>query len=309
MTVHGTTRERFLPLRDKLEENLADGLDVGASVAVFHHGELVCDLWGGYRDAAKEIPWTRDTLVNVWSSTKTMTFLVVLMLLDRGELDVDATVATYWPAFAANGKTDVTVRHLLNHTAGLSGWSERLDPEDLADWDRCVDALARQAPWWTDRGQSGYHALSQGYLLGEVVRRVTGTSLGQFFKSEVADVLEADFFIGLPESEEARVSVVIPPETIEGLPGSHDSIRYRTLTSPPIRADAPRHRWWRAAEIPAANGHGNAHSVALVQQIIANGGHAAGHRFFSEATAERVFDVHTSSVDLVLDFELNMGLG
>jgi CubicO group peptidase (beta-lactamase class C family) len=307
--VEGTTNERFASLRDQLEANLQSGEDIGASVAVVHHGELVCDLWGGYRDADKTVPWTSDTLVNVWSSTKTMTFLVVLMLFDRGLLDVDAPVATYWPAFAAAGKAEISVRHLLNHTSGLSGWTERFAPEVLADWDHCVDSLAAQAPWWSDRGQSGYHALTQGYLLGEVVRRVTGTSIGQFFKSEVADVLGADFFIGLPESDESRVSVVIPPETIEGLPSDRDSIRYRTLTSPPLHADTPKHRWWRAAEIPAANGHGNARSVALIQQIIANNGHAEGHRFFNEKTGDQIFDAHTSGVDLVLDFDLNLGLG
>src|SRR5665213_1637376 len=185
--VQGTTTEKFDILRENLEASLANGDDVGASIAVFHHEELVCDLWGGYRDAAKTVPLERDTLVNVWSTTKTMTFLVALMLADRGELDFDERVSTYWPEFAANGKEGIEVNHLMNHTAGLSGWSDAITPEDLADWDLCVQDLASQAPWWEDRSVSGYHALTQGYLIGEVLRRITGTTIGQFFKSEVAD--------------------------------------------------------------------------------------------------------------------------
>jgi CubicO group peptidase (beta-lactamase class C family) len=307
--VQGTTTAKFDLLRDQLETSLANGDDVGASVAVIHHGEVVCDLWGGYRDEAMTAPWERDTLVNVWSTTKTMTFLVALMLHDRGELDFDEKVSTYWPEFVTNGKGDIEVTHLMNHSAGLPGFSDAIQSEDLADWDRCVQDLADQTPWWDDRSRSGYHALTQGYLIGEVVRRVTGTTIGQFFKSEVAEVLDADFFIGLPESEESRVSLVIPPPTPEALPTDKNSIGYRTLTSPRLEAAAPHNRWWRAAEIPAANGHGNARSVALIQQIITNNGHAEGHRFFSEKTGDKVFQVRTSSLDQVLAFNVKFGLG
>ena len=307
--VEGTTTGRFDVLRQQLSDNLDQGVDVGASVAVIHRGELVCDIWGGYRDAARMTPWTADTLVNVWSTTKTMTFLVMLMLFDRGELDFTAPVATYWPEFAAAGKANIEVRHLMNHTAGLSGWSERLEPEALADWSRCTDALAVQAPWWEDRTVSGYHAITQGYLLGEVVQRITGTTIGQFFKTEVADVLGADFFIGLPESKEERVSVVIAPDETEDYGFDKSSIRYRALSSPPIDARAPRHRWWRAAEIPAANGHGNARSVATIQQVVTNRGEVDGHRFFSEKTGEMIFEVQTSGVDQVLGMDVNFGLG
>ncbi len=307
--VQGTTSPKFDVLRERLETSLANGDDVGASVAVYHHEELVCDIWGGFTSEDRSAPWERDTLVNVWSTTKTMTFLVALMLYDRGELDFNEKVASYWPEFAAQGKGNIEVRHLMNHTAGLSGFSPAIQSEDLADWNRCVEDLAAQPPWWDDRSKSGYHALTQGYLIGEVVRRVTGTSIGQFFKSEVADVLGADFYIGLPESEEHRVSYVIPPVDVELLPPDRDSIMYRTLSSPAISASAPHQRWWRAAEIPAANGHGNARSVALIQQIITNNGHAEGHRFFSEKTGDRIFEVQTSGVDQVLKLDMNFGLG
>jgi CubicO group peptidase (beta-lactamase class C family) len=307
--VHGTTTAKFAGLVDHLEKSLASGADVGASIAVFHREELVADIWGGYRDEEKTTPWDRDTLVNVWSTTKTMTFLVALMLHDRGELDFDATVATYWPEFAANGKEAIEVRHLMNHCAGLSGWQETIVPEDLANWDLATSLLAAQKPWWEDRSMSGYHAVTQGFLIGEVVRRITGTTIGEFFKSEVADVLDADFFIGLPESEEHRVSLVIPPPPENFGDAAPDSIMVRTLTSPLLDATAPRNRWWRAAEIPAANGHGNALAVATIQQVMANNGHVNGHRFFSEKTGDKVFQRQVGGVDQVLAVDMSFGLG
>jgi CubicO group peptidase (beta-lactamase class C family) len=307
--VHGTTTAKFAGLVDHLEKSLASGADVGASIAVFHHEELVADIWGGYRDEEKTTPWDRDTLVNVWSTTKTMTFLVALMLHDCGELDFDATVATYWPEFAANGKEAIEVRHLMNHCAGLSGWQEAIVPEDLANWELATSLLAAQKPWWEDRSMSGYHAVTQGFLIGEVVRRITGTTIGEFFKSEVADVLDADFFIGLPESEEHRVSLVIPPPPENFGDAAPDSIMVRTLTSPLLDATEPRNRWWRAAEIPAANGHGNALAVATIQQVMANNGHVNGHRFFSEKTGDKVFQRQVGGVDQVLAVDMSFGLG
>jgi CubicO group peptidase (beta-lactamase class C family) len=307
--VQGSTTERFVGVRDQLQQHLDAGLDVGASVAVIHHGELVVDVWGGLKDEATQALWDRDTIVNVWSTTKTMTFLVALMLSDRGELDLYAPVATYWPEFAANGKSSIEVRHLLSHTSGLSGWHEPITPEQIGDWELSTSRLAAQAPWWDDRSVPTYHAITQGHLIGEVVRRITGISLGQFFQREVADVLGADFFIGLPESEEDRVSLVIPSTHVELSNLDSKSIAYRTLTSPVIDAALPRERWWRAAEIPAANGHGNARSVATIQQIIANNGHANGHRFFTESTGDLVFQSQAKGFDPVLDMEVNIGMG
>jgi CubicO group peptidase (beta-lactamase class C family) len=305
----GFTTDAFTGVRDTLEKSLESGGDLGASVTVHHKGEVVVDIWGGYADEARTVPWGSDTLVNVWSTTKTMTFLVALLLLDRGELDFGAPVARYWPEFAAAGKADVQVRHVLSHTAGLSGWTEPLVKEDLADWDKCVTALARQAPWWEPGTRSGYHAVTQGFLIGEIVRRVTGQTIGTFFQRELAEPLGADFFIGLPESEESRVSLVVPtpPPDFSGLDPT--SIGVRTLTSPPLDATAPHNRWWRAAEIPAANGHGNARSVALVQSIVANGGETSGRRFLRRETLDRIFVTEAEGEDLVLGVPLRIGAG
>lgn len=307
--VQGFVSERFAPLRDILVAHLDEDLDLGASVAVMHGDEMVVDLWGGYVDLDRTTPWSRDTIVNVWSTTKTMTFLVALMLADRGELDFYQRVGHYWPEFRANGKDEIEVRHLLAHSSGLSGFDGPMRAEQLADWEFCVNALAAQTPWWDDRSRPGYHAVTQGFLIGEIVRRVTGESLGQFFQREVADVLNADFHIGLSEADEARVAPVVAPEVdlLTGL--DRDSLAYRTLSMPPLDANYANHRWWRAAEIPAANGHGNARSVALIQQVIARRGQVAGHHFFSEATGEAIFHQQSGGFDPVLGVEMNYGMG
>jgi len=309
--VDGFVKAGFEPVRDLLEQHLSDGSDVGASVAVRVGDEVVLDIWGGSADASGTRPWERDTIVNVWSTTKTMTFLVALMLADRGELDLDAPVAKYWPEFAAAGKADVRFRHVLSHSAGLPGWQEHLEREDLADWEKCVTLLAAQEPWWTPGTASGYHLVTQGYLIGEVVRRITGQSIGQFFQREVAEPLGADFYIGLPESEEGRVSLVIPPKGVDPASVNPTSIGARAMASPNLTktGDAPHERWWRAAEIPAANGHGNARSVALIQSVITNRGEVNGKRLVGEATVDRVFESQINGTDLVLGVPLNFGAG
>jgi CubicO group peptidase (beta-lactamase class C family) len=307
--VRGAATDKFAGLVEHLEKTITSDADVGASIAVIHHEELVVDIWGGYRDEAKTTPWDRDTLVNVWSSTKPMNFLIALMLYDRGELDFNAPVARYWPEFATNGKESIEVRHIMNHCAGLSGWQVPFAFEELANWEMMTGLLAAQAPWWDDRSLTGYHAITQGFLIGEVVRRITGTSLGTFFKSEVADVLGADFFIGLPESEEDRLSIVIPPPPIDYSVFDPSSVAARTLDPRVFDPTGPQHRWFRAAEIPAGNGHGNARSVATIQQVMANNGHALGHRFFSEKTGDMVFQRQVGGIDQVLGTDVSFGLG
>ncbi len=308
-TTSGFNTDAFQSVRDLFEQNLAAGDDLGASITVHHRGEVVVDVWGGYTDESRSTPWAQDTLVNVWSTTKTMTFLVGLLLLDRGELDFDAPVAKYWPEFAANGKADIKVCHLLSHSAGLSGWAEPLEPEELADWDRCVSALAAQAPWWTPGTQSGYHAVTQGYLLGEVYRRITGLSFGELLRSEFTEPLGADFHVGLHESHEDRVSLVVASPAPDFSHLDPQSVMVRSLTSPPLDASMPHNRWWRAAEIPAANGHGNSQSVALLQSIITNRGEAGGKRFLRPETVERIFETQIEGHDLVLDLPMRFGAG
>ncbi len=233
------------------------------------------------------------------------------MLHDRGQLDFHAPVARYWPEFAANGKDAIEVRHVMGHTAGLSGWDEPIATEDLADWEKCTTALAAQAPWWEPGTASGYHALTQGYLIGEIVRRITGDSIGAFFAQEVAKPLEADFFIGLPASEDHRVSNVIPPPPVtpEQFEGELPEFLLKTFLNPPLDATMAHHEWWRRAEIPAANGQGNARSVAAIQSIVAGRGQARGVRLLSAAGTDPIFEVQADGIDKVLGVPERIGMG
>jgi CubicO group peptidase (beta-lactamase class C family) len=208
----GTCSARFEPLRELFAAKLESGEDLGASLAVNIDGELVVDLWGGWADEARTVPWTENTITCVFSTTKSMTSLAALVLVDRGELDLDANVAAYWPEFAARGKAGIKVRQLLSHTSGVSGWDQPVTIDDVYDWDKSTAMLAAQAPWWEPGTGSGYHALTYGHLIGEVIRRITGQRLGEFFAAQIAGPLGADFHIGLPASEFQRVAnVVLPP--------------------------------------------------------------------------------------------------
>jgi CubicO group peptidase (beta-lactamase class C family) len=272
----------------------------------------VVDLWGGFADEACTRPWQQDTIVNVYSTTKTMTALTALLLADRGELDVHAPVARYWPEFAANGKEHITVSQVLSHSAGLSGWREPLRAEDLFDWEKVSGLLAAQAPFWEPGTASGYHGLTQGYLVGEVVRRITGRSVGTVFREEVAEPLAADFHIGLPESEDDRVAVLIPPPG--GAPFSGDQTEVTELqrnmaTNPELDVAITATRAWRGAEIPAIGGTGNARSIAQIHALLANGGIAQGRRFLSEAGCRRALEVQIEGPDLILGMSVRFGLG
>jgi CubicO group peptidase (beta-lactamase class C family) len=308
-TIQGTCSDQFAAVRDAMAQNFDKGLDVGASVAVTVNGELVADLWGGHADEARTTEWQRDTIVNVWSTTKTMAALSALILADGGGIDLYAPVAKYWPEFAANGKEKVEVRHLMSHTSGVSGWQEPVTMEDICNWDKSTSLLAAQAPWWEPGTASGYHALNQGHLIGEVIRRATGQTPGQFFAAEIAGPLGADFHIGLDPAQFGRVSNVIPPPPLVPADVDPAGIAMKTLANPPVNATWAWTDTWRRAEIPAANGHGNARSVATVQSILACGGEAGGRRFLSEPGCQKVFEQQSYGTDLVLGVPIRFGIG
>lgn len=310
-SVQGVTQDRYAAVREVFEANLATGEDVGASFCATVEGETVVDLWGGWADGAKTRPWERDTIINVYSTTKTMTALTALLVADRGELDFDAPVAKYWPEFAANGKAGVKVSHLMSHAAGLSGWKEPLVTEDLYDWEKMTSLLAAQAPYWEPGTAPGYHALTQGYLVGEVVRRITGKSLGTVFREEIAGPLGADFHIGLPASEDARVAELIPPPPggAIGDANGQTELQANMSNNPGIDVSATKTRGWRGAEIPAAGGTGNARSVAEIHAILANGGVAKGRRFLSEAGCRKALELQIEGQDLILASPARYGMG
>jgi CubicO group peptidase (beta-lactamase class C family) len=310
--VQGYCHDKFERVRDVFAGNFEDGSDIGASFAMTVDGEFVVDVWGGHLDEDKQKPWQEDTIVNVYSTTKTMAAVCALVLADRGDIDLYAPVARYWPEFAQNGKADIEVRHFMSHSAGLSGLDGPLAAADIYDWEKMTGLLAAQAPWWKPGSQSGYHAITQGYLIGEVVRRVTGSTLGTFFREEIAEPLDADFHIGLDPRHFGRVGDLIPPPSGTApmvTDTDPNSIAARTFRCPPVNALDSRTTAWRRAEIPAANGHGNARSVVRVQSLIANGGSVFGKQILSKRGCDRAFDEQSSGMDLVLGTPIRFGMG
>lgn len=308
MSVSGQAEGKFAGVKSVMEASLASGADLGASFCATKGGETVIDIWGGHAEPGKTSSWERDTIVNVYSTTKTMTALTALLLADRGVFDLHDKVSKFWPEFAAEGKSDVTIAQLLSHSAGLSGWKEPLQREDLYDWSKCSDLLARQAPFWEPGTAPGYHALTQGYLVGEVIRRATGKTVGTVFREEIADPLGADFHIGLPASEDARVAELVPPPVAVGAQTSSE-LQKNMATNPGIDVGETTKRAWRGAEIPAAGGTGNARSVAEVHAILANGGEAKGKRFLSEAGCRRALECQVEGTDLILGIPVRFGMG
>jgi CubicO group peptidase (beta-lactamase class C family) len=284
MTIEGTCDDRFIGVRSAFERNFAERGEVGASVCVTLDGETVVDLWGGVADPVTGRVWDRDTIGVVWSCTKGATALCAHMLVSRGALSLDAPVCAYWPEFAKSGKDAITVRMLLAHQAGLAALREPIPDAGYCDWELITTRLADQEPLWEPGTRNGYHALTYGHLVGEIVRRVTGRSIGAFFRAEVAEPLGLDFWIGLPESEETRVAPTIPAE----MPGPDDVIPsfYRAALGDPSSiagmvlfysglALAPGWidtRPAHAAELPAFGGIANARALAGMYRPLANGG-------------------------------------
>ncbi|MFF7882669.1 serine hydrolase domain-containing protein [Streptomyces sp. NPDC020794] len=316
--VHGHCAARFAAVRTAFEENFQGRDELGAAVTVTLDGETVVDLWGGWADAARTRPWERDTLVNVWSTSKGPTSLCAHILADRGLLDFDAPVAAYWPEFAAAGKESVLVRHLLSHRAGLAGLREPHDLAQLCDWELTVERLAAQEPWWEPGTRSGYHALTFGHLVGEVVRRVSGLRPGAFLEREVTGPLGVDFTIGLPEKEADRAAELVHPPVASSseqaaIFAQLAPAAVAALTNPLVGATEANTAGWRAAEIPAANGHGTARAVAALYGIFAGRGTYGSRQVLSPEAAERVREGQGSCRDLVLgagfEHETEAGLG
>ncbi len=314
-TIHGHCTPRFAAVQDAFAANFAAGREVGASFAATLDGEFVVDLWAGHMDGERSRAWDRDTIVNVFSTTKAMTAVCAHVLVDRGALDLDAPVARYWPEFAQAGKEKITTRHLLNHTAGLAAIRQRLPTEAFYDWPRMVEVLAAEAPEWEPGSANGYHAVTYGHLVGEVVRRISGRTLGAFFRDEVAAPLGADFHIGLPAAEHHRIADVVAPTKEENAAAGPSaavdpaSLFGRVIGNPPLRAEFANRAEWRQAEIPAVNGHGNARSVARVMAALACGGTLDGVRLLGERTLAGAIEEQRYAKDLVLGFTMRWGLG
>ncbi|PXX58432.1 CubicO group peptidase (beta-lactamase class C family) [Nocardia tenerifensis] len=300
-----------MPLRDALHRNIAAEGELGAALAVVIDDELVVDLWAGHQDQARSSPWACDTIVNVWSLTKTVVALTALVLADSGQLDLDRPVGAYWPEFARHGKEGVTVRHLLSHTSGLPGWRPPLSLTDFYDRDRACQLLAAQQPRWPAGSVGAYHAQNYGHLIGEVVRRSTGKSLNSVMRETVAEPLGADFRLGATEADYPRIAELDPPAR-RRMPFPEDLDRspmVDTFTAPAVTAPDAMTSQWRAAELGAVNGHSNARALATMLSALAQDGTTRGHRLFSADTAAEAYRAHSSGVDQVLGLPLRWGLG
>ena len=279
-TITGLVEPGFEPVREEFANNFEQGREIGAAFCAHVEGRKVVDLYGGSFDSSGTRPYGPDTLQLVFSTTKGATAVCANLLAQRGLLDMDAPVSTYWPEFAQAGKGSMPVRFLLCHQAGVPAIDRRLSPDELQAWTPVAEALAEQTPFWEPGTAHGYHALSYGYLVGEVLRRITGRSLGTYFAEEVAAPLGLEFFIGLPEDYEDRVSPVIGANFEGGLAGDNadggaPSGFAATLVARSLNLggtirdrDWMNQRAWHAAEIPAGNGITNATSLSRMYAAV-----------------------------------------
>ena len=317
--IDGHCDARFGAVREAFAEGFRSRNEIGSAVAVTLDGKSVVDLWAGHADLSRTRPWARDTIVNIYSCTKGMTALCAHQLVERGQLDLDAPVATYWPEFAQASKARIPVRWLLSHRSGLPAVRDMLAPEALYDWTAMCDALAAQSPWWEPGTHHGYHAVTFGWLVGEVVRRITGRSLGTYFREEIAEPLGLDLHIGLADAEHGRVAEMseIPTDQVDpdalGLAqvvfSDPEGMAARAFVNPPSMALGPNNPEWRRAEIPGANGHGAARDLARVYGALARGGTVDGIRMLSAESVARCASEQSFGPDQVLQISTRFGLG
>jgi CubicO group peptidase (beta-lactamase class C family) len=307
--VDGTCADAFKPLHDVLERNLADGTDLGASVAVVHDGDLVVDLWGG--EARPGQPWEHDTIVQVWSVTKAMVGLAALVLADRGVLDLDAPVAEYWPEFAAQGKGQVRVREVLGHRSGVPGWTRTVTVEDILDLELAEALLAEQEPWYEPGSAPAYQLINHGHLLDAIVRRAAGRPLADVLREDIVEPLGGGFHLGVPDDALGDCADLVPPPA-SGIDYSKlppDNFLIRAGSNPLLTTGVCNSDTWRRGAVGGMGGHGNARAVAKVQAAVSHGGTVGGVDLLSPATIERIFEVQSDGTDLMLMVPLQFGIG
>jgi CubicO group peptidase (beta-lactamase class C family) len=313
--IDGRCDARLRRVHDAFAENFARHGEVGAAVAVTVDGKPVVDLWAGHADAARTRRWTRDTIVNIASATKGLTATCAHRLVDRGLLDLEAPVATYWPEFAQAGKAAIAVHLLLSHRAGLPAIQAPLPTAALYDWDQMTRALAAQQPWWQPGTKHGYHAFTFGWLVGEVVGRITGKSLGRYWREEVAQPLGVDCHIGLAAEHDARVAEFIPippdePDLEEALLRNAPPMVRKALNNPPKTVADMNTPAWRRAEIPAGNAHTNARALARVYGALACGGAVDGVGVLRPESVAQARSEQANGPDAVLfGWPTRFGLG
>ncbi len=312
-TVHGECAPGFEPVRAAFEENFRSRGELGAAFTAIRDGEVVVDLWGGWSGPERTAEWQPDTLANVWSTTKGMTAICAHKLVDAGELDVDAPVAKYWPEFAAAGKAEVPVRWLLTHRSGVPGigLDRPVRVEELYDWDLMTSLLAAQEPLYVPGSAGGYHALAYGWLVGEVVRRIAGQGIREFFAEQVAGPLDADFSIGLAAGSDLdRCATLVDPVMTEEMANALATafaaagpVAQAALTNPQLAGHHANDPAFRRAVMPALNGHGTARAIATIYGALATGD------LLSAPTLARARESQGKEIDAVLGLPNEWGLG
>ena len=309
--VSGHSDAAFQALKDAFQERLADDQELGASINVNINGKDVVDIWGGYADQEKSKPWNADTIVNVWSSTKTVAALAILVAHERGLLSVDDPIAKHWPEFAQNGKEKILIRHAMSHTSGVSGWEKPITIEELCNAPVAAAKLAEQAPWWEPGTASGYHAVNYGTLLGEILRRAAGKGMKEFIADEIAGPLKADFQIGAVEKDWDRIAPVIPPPPppaeFKMDPGS---VAGKTFSSPVMDARSANTEVWRKGDIAGVNGHASAKGLNQVLRAITLAGTSNDTaKLLSPSTIDQIFREQSNGPDQVFMYPVRFGIG
>ena len=319
--VRGECDPRFAAVRDAMERNFREHDEIGAAVCVEVFGRSVVDLWGGHCDAARTRPWQRDTLMNAYSVGKGVTAILVLALVERDLLDLDAPVCELWPEFSAEGTGDVTLRMMLAHRAGLPGVRALLPRGAMLDWQTMTSHLASQRPFWQPGTKHGYHVNTYGFLVGELVRRSTGLRVGEALRELVTGPLNADYHIGLASCEHHRVADFVPPydppdvqdmdpkllaTAFKATGDSERDVMIRHTYFNPVGLSgqgvvntAP----WREAEIPSTNSHGTARAVAAIYSAILQG------ELVGEGVRAQALTTHSEGMDRIIERPSRFGLG
>ena len=319
--IHGICKPGYERVRDAFTRNFEEHGEVGAGLSLVVAGETVVDLWDGHTDGALTRPWQEDTIVNTFSTTKGITTICALRLMEQGKLDPDSPAAEYWPEFAAAGKEKITVRQIMSHQAGLPGIDSMIPVEKAYDWEPLSDALAAQRPFWEPGSKVGYHAVTFGTLVGELIRRVTGKTVGAFWQDEIAEPFGIDFHIGFGEELDDRCATVIPAPLPNLSNVDHPLVKaiidpttltFKAFMISPLMMVNPLYmnsREWRAAEVPAANGHGTARSLSRLYGALATGGELGGKQVLKQETIEMATQTQSQGHDEVLLFPTRFGLG
>ncbi len=319
ISIHGQCDPSFHKVQEAFEINFVEGDELGAACAVYANGIKTVDIWGGHTDRCRSIPWREDTMVGFYSAGKPLAALCVLLLIDAGYLELDGPVCRWWPEFAASGKERITVRQILCHQAGLPAIRKRLTNEAMFDWQPLVEALAEQTPWPLSGAKHAYQTNTYGFLVGELVRRVSGKSIGRYFYDNIAKPLDIDVAFGLEERDLTRVAELVWHP-------SGDALDPKLLDQPMSedqRMDAHAHfnppgfsslgvmnsKEWRMAEVPSTNGHGTARGIAKIYHALSHGGSFDGHTLVSEDLLDEATRVQSEGYCPILKRDVSFGLG